>query len=135
MPQFELFDAVKLTQPMRLDDGDLAPPETPGAIVEVLGEGEAYLVELFGPWMQRNEKGDFLPALAGVAGAFQRTLDVVTLSAHEIALVSPALQTVGAEAQLLSIVEDLSQELVIEIVDFAQFLRHKQRQKAAVLAL
>ncbi len=135
MPRFQLFDAVKLTKPVRLDDGASAPAETVGAIVEVLRDGDAYLVELFGPWVRRDEQGDFQPALADHADAFQETLDVVTLSEHEIALVSPAVETVGTEAQLLSIVEELPQELVSEVVDFAQFLRHKQRQKAAVPAL
>jgi len=127
MVQFQLFDAVKLTQSVPLNDGALAPPGTPGAVVEVLGEGDAYLVEIFGPWVRPDEQGNTVPAQPGEASAFQRTLDVVTLTGAEMALVTPAMQSVGPQAQLLSIVDELPQVMVAEIVDFAQFLRHKQR--------
>lgn len=135
MTQFQLFDAVKLTQPVLLDDNTLAPLGSPGAIVGVLGEDDAYLVEVFGPWVRRDEQENTVPARPDEEGAFQRTLDVVTLTDAEMSLVTPAGETVGAEAQLLSIVEELPQEVVSEIVDFAQFLRHKQREKTAIPAL
>jgi len=134
MLYFQLFDAVKLTQPVQLEDGSLIPADTPGAVVEVLGDGDAYLVELFGPWVRRNALGETVPASADAAGAFQRTLDVVTIGAAEMALVLPAMQSVGPQTELLSIVEELPREMVAEIVDFAQFLRHKQRVQSERIA-
>lgn len=35
MTQFQLFDNVKLTENISLSDGDIAPQETKGIIVEV----------------------------------------------------------------------------------------------------
>jgi len=130
MPQFQLFDAIKLTHSVVLDDGSLAPIETPGAVVEVLDEGNGYLVELFGGWVRRDALGSTVRALPEEKGAFQQTLDVVMLTAAEMALVLPAMQSVGPQTQLLSIVEELPQEVVAEIVNFAQFLRHKQRAQS-----
>lgn len=134
MPQFQLFDAVKLTQSIELEDGVIAPSGTRGAVVEVLREGEAFLVELFGDWERQDAQGDFVPASAGQIGAFQRTLDVVMLAADQMVLVLPAVESVGPQAELLSIVDELPREMVTEIVDFAQFLRHKQRAQRERIA-
>ena len=48
MSKFQLLDAVNLTEGVALADGEIAPPQTAGTIVEVFKNGEAYLVELFG---------------------------------------------------------------------------------------
>jgi hypothetical protein len=61
--------------------------------------------------------------------AFRETLDVVTVTPEQIKLVKPATETVGAEVQLLTIVEQLPQEMVAEVVDFAQFLQEKTRRR------
>jgi hypothetical protein len=39
------------------DDGEIAPAGTPGAIVEIFKDGEAYLVELFGVWVKQARQG------------------------------------------------------------------------------
>ena len=50
--KYKLFDSVKLTEAIPLTDGGMAEAGTVGAIVEVLEEGEAYLVEFFGGWVK-----------------------------------------------------------------------------------
>jgi hypothetical protein len=52
MANFQLFDEVKLTENIPLTDGGVAQVGTVGAVVEVLGNGQAYLVELFGNWVK-----------------------------------------------------------------------------------
>jgi hypothetical protein len=47
MSQFQLFDSVKLKASIPLTEGGTAEMDTPGAVVEVFNQGEAYMVELF----------------------------------------------------------------------------------------
>jgi hypothetical protein len=61
--------------------------------------------------------------------AFRETLDVVTVTPEQIKLAKSATETVGAEVQLLTIVEQLPQEMVAQVVDFAQFLQEKTRRQ------
>jgi hypothetical protein len=42
MTQFQLFDSVNLKEGIALEEGDTAPEGTPGAIVEVFKDGEAF---------------------------------------------------------------------------------------------
>jgi hypothetical protein len=49
---------------MAVENGEMAPVGTRGAIVEVLNPGEAYLVELFGSWVKYDQNGNFIPAYA-----------------------------------------------------------------------
>ena len=44
---FQLFDAIKLTEEIPLADGGNAAVGTVGAIVDIFNNGEAYMVELF----------------------------------------------------------------------------------------
>jgi hypothetical protein len=62
MTQFQLFDAVNLTEAISLEEVGLAPEGTPGTIIEVLENGEAFMAELFGGWVRTDESGDFIPA-------------------------------------------------------------------------
>jgi hypothetical protein len=87
MSKFELFDAVSLTEPIALGDGSIAPPETPGAIVEIFKNGEAYLVELFGGWVTAEVGGDFVPATQDEPESFMETIAVETIYSHQLRLV------------------------------------------------
>jgi hypothetical protein len=129
MPIFGLFDSIMLTDAIILADGDTVLPGTDGAVVEILEEGEAYLVEIFGNWVKFDDQGDLVDSSALDTLAFRETLDVVTVTPEQIKLVKPATETVGAEVQLLTIVEQLPQEMVAEVVDFAQFLQEKTRRR------
>lgn len=126
MTRFDLFDSVKLAEAVRLSDTEIAPAGTPGAVVEVLPGGGAYMVELFGGWTTRNA---ILDAEAEPADpeAFVKTLGVVTVAPHQLRLVIPASETVGPRAHLLSVVDDLPPELQEEVADFAEFLRQKRQ--------
>jgi hypothetical protein len=59
MSQFQLFDSIQLKEPIQIDLNTIAPIGTPGAIVEIFNNGEAYMVELFGTWVKLGENGDF----------------------------------------------------------------------------
>jgi hypothetical protein len=106
------------------------PEGTPGTIVEVLHEGEAYLVEFFGDWVKRDSQGNFVPSDGSDPEAFKETLGVEVVYPHQLRLVKPASETVGARVQLLSVMDELSEELLEEVVDFAEFLRQKQRRRS-----
>jgi hypothetical protein len=56
------------------------------------------------------------------------TLGVETLYPHQLRLVEPAVKTVGARTHLLSVLDDLPENLVQEVADFAEFLRQKRAQ-------
>lgn len=129
MARFQLFDSVKLNEAVTLSDGGTAPAESPGAIVEVLGDGDAYLVELFGNWVRIDAEGSIVPSRLDEPEAFVQTLGVETVSPNQISLVTAASGTVGPRVQLLSVVEELSEELVEEVVDFAAFLRQQRRRR------
>lgn len=140
MMQFQLFDVVKLKEPIPISDsswsnalaeGDTAPEGTPGTIVEVFNDGEAYMVELFGNWVKYDEQGDFVLASRSDAASFMETIGVETVYPHQLRLVKPAKETMGARGHLVAILEDLPEELVAEVRDFAEFLQQKQRQKQA----
>ncbi|MEG5159023.1 DUF4926 domain-containing protein [Microcoleus sp. AT3-A2] len=90
MSKFQLFDAVNLTEAVALADGEIAPPETAGAIVEVFKNGEAYLVELFGGWVKAEVSGDFVPATQDEPGAFMETMGVETVDPHQLQLLKSA---------------------------------------------
>lgn len=141
MTQFQLFDAVKLKEPIPISDpswsnappeGNTAPEGTPGAIVEVFNNGEAYIVELFGSWVKYDEQGDFISASRSDVESFMETIAVETVYPHQLRLVKPARETMGAKRHLASILEDLPEELIAEIRDFAEFLQQKQRQQSGI---
>jgi hypothetical protein len=95
MTQFQLFDSVNLKEGIILEDGDTAPKGTPGAIVEVFKDGEAFMVELFGGWVKTNEKGYFVPADPEEPGAFMETLGVETVYPQQLTLARPVKEIMG----------------------------------------
>ncbi len=86
MSKFKLFDAVNLTEEIPLADGEIAPPQTAGIIVEVFKNGEAYLVELFGGWVKAEVGGDFVPATQDEPESFMETIGVETVYPHQLQL-------------------------------------------------
>lgn len=129
MTRFQLFDGVKLTEEISLTDGGVAHADTVGAIVEVLGDGKAYLVELFGNWVKYDENGDFMPANQDESGSFMETIGVETVYPHQLILTIPARETMGVREHLTIVLDDLSDDLVSEVRDFAEFLQQRQQQK------
>ena len=129
MTKFQLFDGIKLTQEISLTDGGVAHADIVGAIVEVLGEGKAYLVELFGNWVKYDENGDFMPATQDESGSFMETIGVETVYPHQLILTIPARETMGVREHLTTVLDNLSDDLIAEVRDFAEFLQQRQQQK------
>jgi len=127
--RFQLFDGVKLTEEIPLTDGGTAPPGTIGAIVEVLNDGEAYIVELFGGWVKYDEEQNFVPADRDEDGSFMETVGVETVYSHQLVLTVIASETMPVKAHLSAILDDLPEDLLAEVRDFAEFLQLKQQQK------
>ena len=119
---------MSLTEEIALADGGVAPPETAGAIVEVFKNGEAYLVELFGGWVKAEVGGDFVPATQDQPESFMETIGVETVYPHQLQLVKSASEMMGLRSHLLSVLDNLSDELVAEVCDFAEFLQEKQQK-------
>jgi hypothetical protein len=128
MSKFQLLDTVNLTEAVALADGEIAPPETAGAIVEVFKNGEAYSVELFGGWVKAEVGGDFVPATHDEPGAFMETIGVETVYPHQLQLLKSADEMMGIREHLLSVLNNLPDELVAEVCDFAEFLQEKQQK-------
>ena len=93
MSKFQLFDGVRLREDIPLIDGGIAPIVTVGTIVEILKNGEAYLVELFGDWVKYDEQGNFVCATQTEKGAFLETIGVEIVYPHQLVLTFPAKQT------------------------------------------
>jgi hypothetical protein len=129
MTKLQLFDSVRLRETVILAEGEVVPAGTRGAVVELLADGEATMVELFGDWVKVDSKGNLVPASADDPEAFAETLGVVTVRLGQIELLSPAEKTTGAKTHLLAIVEDLPEQAVVEVADFAEFLRQKQKAR------
>ncbi|MDF0555097.1 DUF2281 domain-containing protein [Kamptonema sp. UHCC 0994] len=129
MNKFQLFDGVKLAEEIPLTDGGVAQTGTVGAIVEILGDGKAYLVELFGDWVKYDENGDFMPATQDESGSFMETIGVETVYPHQLILTILARETMGVREHLTTVLDNLSDDLVAEVRDFAEFLQQRQQQK------
>jgi hypothetical protein len=91
MTQLNLFDAVQLREPIPLDDGEIAPAGTPGAIVEIFKDGEAYLIELFGGWVKQAGQG-WIPSEHSDLQVFRQTIGVETVYPHQLHLISDSTQ-------------------------------------------
>jgi hypothetical protein len=128
MTRIELFDSVKLTEAIALTDGGIAPPGTLGAVVEVFKEGKAYMVELFGDWVKYNAAENFVPANRQDAESFLETLAVEMVYPHQLQLVKPVEETVGVRARLAAVLDELSEDLLAEVQDFAEFLLQKRQR-------
>jgi hypothetical protein len=129
MSKFQLFDAVNLTEEISLAGGGVAPAGTAGAIVEVFQDGEAYLVELFGGWVKTEVGGAFISANQDEPDAFMETIGVETVYPNQLHLVKSAREIMGVREQLAAVLDTLSDDLVAEVCDFAEFLQQKQQQK------
>ena len=119
MNQLNLFDTVKLTQEIKTDKGDTLSENTVGTIVEIYNEGEAYEVELFGDWVEYDQTGQFIPSNSQNPNAFVETIAVETLYPYQVTLVKAASQTVGISAQLLALLDELSEDKLTQVRDFA----------------
>ena len=123
MKQLNLFDTVKLTQEIKTYKGDTLSENTVGTIVEIYNEGEAYEVELFGDWVEYDQTGQFIPSNSQNSNAFIETIAVETLYPYQVTLVKAASQTVGIRAQLLALLDELSEDKLNQVRDFAETLR------------
>jgi hypothetical protein len=123
---FNLFDTVRLKEDIDLGEGTCAPAGTLGSIVEVLNQGEAYLVECFRDWVKSDAEGDFEPADRDDPEAFVETLGVVTVYPHQMQFVKPAKESIGVRAQLLMLIEDMPEVLLEEVKDFAEFIQQRR---------
>ena len=128
MTQFQLFDSVQLLESVPLLEGDVAPEGTLGAIVEVFNEGEAFLVELFGQWVKYDDSGNFIPTTQDDSDAFMETLGIQTVYPYQIKLLAAAREVMGDRSSLRVLASELSDDLVAEVLDFAEFLKQR-RQK------
>jgi hypothetical protein len=126
MSQFQLFDSVTLKEPLQLDSGSVAPEGSPGAIVEMFNDGEAYMVELFGGWVKVDGAEGFIPADRADPNAFMETIGVETVYTDQIQLVSSAADNVGIRGQLLALMDELPDATLEKVKDFAEFLKSKQ---------
>lgn len=130
MSKFQLFDSVKLKEDIALEDGNTASTGTVGAIVEVFNDGEAYMVELFGRWVTADPGDDFVDSSADDPESFMESIGVETVRPDQIYLVIPAHETVGVRAELLALMEELPEEVLEEVRNFAEFLKYKKTQAA-----
>ncbi|GAB4172218.1 MAG: hypothetical protein Fur006_00870 [Coleofasciculaceae cyanobacterium] len=128
MSYFNLFDTVKLKEAIPIIDGGTAPEGTIGAIVEIFNNGEAYMVELFGDWVKYDERENFVPSDREDPDSFIESIGVETVYPQQLSLVKPAKETVGVRAQLLALLDDLTENSLKEVKDFAEFLLSKQRK-------
>ncbi len=131
MSQFQLFDSVKLKEEIPLEDGGTASEGCVGSIVEVFNNGEAYMVELFGGWVTDTEDGDFTESTPEAADSFMETIGVETVMPQQIRLVTPAREAVGVRAQLLALVDELPENTLEEVRNFAEFLKQKRIEAKA----
>ena len=123
MKPFNLFDTVKTIEVIPLANGNIAPIDTIGVIVEIYNGGEAYEVELFGDWVEYNQEGELIISYSNSSNAFVETIAVITLYPPQISFVKPARETVGIRAQLLGVLDELSEEKLNQVKDFAETLR------------
>jgi hypothetical protein len=121
--QSGLVDTVRTTEAIPLANGDIAPIDTIGVIVEIYNNGEAYEVELFGNWVEYNQEGELIISYSNSSNAFVETIAVITLYPQQISFVKPARETVGIRAQLLGLLDELSEEKLNQVKDFAETLR------------
>lgn len=123
--KFNLFDTVKLKEPIPLTEGGTAAIDTTGTIVEIFNNGEAYLVELFGDWVKYDEQDNLISADRDDPNAFIETIGVETVYPHQLSFIKPAEETIGIRGQLFAVLETLPEDKLAQIKDFAEFLKSK----------
>ncbi len=127
MTKFQMFDSVTLNQDIQLSRGETAPRGTDGAIIEIFKDGEAYLVELFDGWLKFNTEGDVIETSQDDPEAFRDTLVVEVVYPYQLDLVSKehtAEQT--TKIQLFTLINSLSEDKILQVKEFAEFLYQKQ---------
>lgn len=129
MSQFQLFDSVKLKEAISLSEGGFAPEGTPGAIVEVFKDGKAYMVELFGGWVKAEVGEDFVSSDRKASDSFMETIGVETVYSHQLRLVKTAHETVSIRAQLLALIDELPENTLEQVKNFAEFLQQRQHDR------
>jgi hypothetical protein len=123
MNSFNLFDTIQTTEIITFENSKIIPIGTIGVIVEIYNDGEAYEVELFGNWVEYNQEGELIVSHSNSSNAFVETIAVITLYPQQISFVKPARETVGIRAQLLGVLDELSEEKLNQVKDFAETLR------------
>ena len=68
-----------------------------------------------------------MPAASQEQGTFRETIGIETVYPHQLELVQPASETVSVRAHLLSLLDELSEEKLALVRDFAEFLQQKQK--------
>ncbi len=86
-------------------------------------------MELFGGWVKAGIGGDFIPANQDEPDAFRETLGVETVYPHQLQLVKSAREIMGVREHLAAVIDNLSDDVVAEVRDFAKFFQQKQQQK------
>lgn len=130
MTQFNLFDRVRLLEPITLisdmsnaiEVTDVASIGTVGNIVEVLEPGKAFLVELFGDWIVSESEEGLRRAKADDDGAFRETIGVETVYSQQIELLQ---RSDIVKARLFQLLEELPESLLPKVQEFAESLRDK----------
>jgi hypothetical protein len=125
MTQFQLFDSIQLKEPIALEPNLIAPEGTPGEIVEIFNNGEAYMVELFGGWVKAAIGQDFVAADRIDPQAFMETIGVETVYPHQMDLVEAAHKPVNVREQLLLLMDELPEAQLVVVRDFAETLKAK----------
>ena len=129
MSRCQLFDSVKLVKTISLEQDRMSPEGTTGAIVEIFNDGETFLFELFGNWVKYDDQGDFIVAEQDDPEAFMETIGVETVYLSQIALLSPVREMMGDRNSLRVLADELSDDLVAEVMDFAEFLKQNQQRQ------
>lgn len=132
MSKFQMFETITLNQDIQLQTGGTAPRGTDGAILEILKDGEAYLVELFGGWLKFTTEGDTIESSQDDPEAFRNTLDVETIYPDQINPVHvQQSKKQKVKQQLLTLLEMLPEASILQIKDFTEFLYYKQKQASS----
>ena len=125
MSQFQLFDSIRLTEALSLEAGVTASIGSPGAVVEMFNNGEAYLVELFGRWVMAEVDKDFSPADSCDSNFLIETIGLATVYPYQIDLIKSAGEINGIRSQLLVLMDELPEAELEKVRDFAEFIKSK----------
>ena len=117
---------MKLGEEIPVEDGGATPEGCPGAIIKMFNDGEAYVVELFGRWVTLSDNGDFVDSTADTSNSFMETVGVQTVAPYQIRSAVPAIETVSDRAQPLVLMNELPDNTLEEVKNFAEFLKTKQ---------
>ena len=86
------------------------------------------MLELFGRWVTAKADSDFINSNPDEPDAFMETIGIETIAPHQLYLVTPASETVGVRAQLLALMDELPEDTLEEVRNFAEFLKQKRTE-------